>query len=90
MAHRAGIYTLSMVPEGEAQDPLGRVHGITRPLIARAESMVLCYAGADLPASLPFCHSPTRCSVSQGPSLPGDLLEFGFHRQSFVPNCQLK
>lgn len=65
MAHRAGIYRLSVGLEGEGREPLDSLHGVTRPLTPGAdESMALHYAGADLPANLPFCHSPTRCSAS--------------------------
>lgn len=92
MAHRAGIYKLSVGPGGGGGILCIQSTwcGVTRPLAPGAESMALHWAGADLTANLPFCHTPTRCSASRGTSVPGDLLEFSLHGKSFGAQGPIK
>lgn len=61
MARRAGIYTPSTAPGGEERVLLNT--GCTRATPPGAESMALHCPSADLPASSPFSHSPSRDSV---------------------------
>lgn len=87
---RPALYTPSPGPDGEERDPLAPVHSGSAGHSSAAWSprysiaQVLTYLLA-----FPFV-SPTRCSVSRGPSLPGDLLRFSFHRQSFGAQVPIK
>lgn len=86
----AAIYTLSLGREREERDPPARVCTVSPGHSSPEQSpwYSIVQVLTHLPA-FPSIPLPPGALVSQGPSLPGDLLQLSFHR-ALEPKCRLK